>query len=193
MQPDEKDEKIAHLEWALAVLTLKYQEEKSEATVILPARALGIFSVFDVKLTKDNNSDATVVHVKVRRQQVDAGGDVKHTEAITLDTSIAGRDLDYACLRACPSLDEYAPGYSNDDMWNRRYWYGSVPHYSTDHAAVRLLEDEIERRGLWQQYLGTLLDILNSYDHPSMVDIWAAIRATPEQRARAFLEVVRAK
>jgi len=65
------------------------------------------------------------------------------------------------------------------------------PAFSTSYTDVRLLEDEIERRGLWQQYIGVLLDILNSYDRPSMVDIWAIIRATPEQRARAFLEAVK--
>lgn len=65
-QPDEKDIEIARLEWALAVLVLKYQEAESEATVILPGSSLGIFSTFDIDFTRGDN-EATIVHVKVRR------------------------------------------------------------------------------------------------------------------------------
>jgi len=60
-----EQERIAQLEWALAVLVLKYQEAESEATVILPARSLGIYAAFDVDLTVTEN--ATTIHVKVHR------------------------------------------------------------------------------------------------------------------------------
>lgn len=110
---------------------------------------------------------------------------MRYTDMIMLDTSEAGRDLDYACIRACPSLDEYAPSY-NDDHWNRRYWYGSVPRYSTDYDAARLLEDEIERQGLQEAYINALNTLLGWQREPS----WDFLRATPEQRARAFLQVV---
>ena len=64
---------------------------------------------------------------------------------------------------------------------------------------VRSLEDEIERRGLWAEYTGALLSILldeTDYDiiegdpDRNLRDSWACVRATPEQRARAFLEAV---
>jgi hypothetical protein len=61
-------------------------------------------------------------------------------------------------------------------------------------SAARLLEDEIERRGLHGPYIGALLTEMgqpHTY-HPSIeIDIkWALLRATPEQRARAFLAVM---
>src|SRR5690349_2223157 len=66
---------------------------------------------------------------------------------------------------------------------------------------AHMLEDEIERRGLQARYamalvvivLGesqkTLLDIGRA---PSDEDLFALIRATPEHRARAFLEAMKA-
>jgi hypothetical protein len=58
---------------------------------------------------------------------------------------------------------------------------------STSHEHARWLEDAIEARGLWSQYVGALLDILGPPDMPSMADVWDAIRATPEQRTAAFI------
>lgn len=55
---------------------------------------------------------------------------------------------------------------------------------STDPNAARLLEDEIARRGLQEQYVHALQGLVASRDH------WEYIRATPEQRARAFLAVM---
>jgi hypothetical protein len=58
-------EEIQRLLWIVAVLTLKYQEAESEATVILPARSLGVYSAYDVKIEPSEN--ATTIIVKVRR------------------------------------------------------------------------------------------------------------------------------
>ena len=62
----DQDVKIAQLEWALAVLALQYINNESEATVILPSRALGIYAGFIVTLTQGDDY-ATIVHVKVLR------------------------------------------------------------------------------------------------------------------------------
>jgi hypothetical protein len=48
---------------------------------------------------------------------------------------------------------------------------------------VRQVEDEIERRGLGSQYAGALAGVVTG-------DLWAIIRATPEQRCRAALIAV---
>lgn len=54
-----------------------------------------------------------------------------------------------------------------------------------------LLEDEIERRGLSADYVSAIIDIVRPESGEKLV--WAVIRATPEQRARAFLEAMNAR
>ena len=54
-----------------------------------------------------------------------------------------------------------------------------------------LLEDEIERRGLSADYVSAIIDIVRPESGGKLV--WAVIRATPEQRARAFLEAMNAR
>jgi hypothetical protein len=74
---------------------------------------------------------------------------------------------------------------------------------------AHLLEDEIERRGMGWEYAQALLRLVaypngaNLYDRtprngalywetqPSDADLFPLIRATPEQRARAFLEAMK--
>jgi hypothetical protein len=72
-------------------------------------------------------------------------------------------------------------------------YYGPPP-VSTDHTAARLLEDEIERRGKVSDYAGALAEMVGVGDDfwydATGGDVWQIIRATPEQRARAFLEAV---
>ena len=64
-----------------------------------------------------------------------------------------------------------------------------VPYYSTDHTAARLLEDDIEARGLQQQYETALIEATGAtYFDYGVVDVWPLIRATPEQRCRAYLK-----
>lgn len=81
----------------------------------------------------------------------------------------------------------------------------AIPRFSTDPAAARLLEDEIERRGLQMAYTAAMIDVLGldpgiEMTEPAISlwlcrnvmpqDLWTLIRATPEQKARAFLAAV---
>lgn len=62
---------------------------------------------------------------------------------------------------------------------------------STDLADVRQLEDEIERRGLQEAYIQAL-DSFVTYERSEGWQWfrWGILRATPEQRARAFLKAI---
>ena len=63
-----------------------------------------------------------------------------------------------------------------------------------DLGAARMLEDEIERRGLWREYIEALgITGLRTFNPPvyGWHDIATALRATPEQRARAFVEATK--
>lgn len=64
---------------------------------------------------------------------------------------------------------------------------GGLPHYTTEHAAARLVEDEIERRGLQQRYVDELLTFEREADFSAE---WFLIRATPEQRCLAALRAL---
>lgn len=67
-----------------------------------------------------------------------------------------------------------------------------VPRYSTDPAAARLVEDELERRGLHHEYSVLLaIDVFRTrHGWQDWQDTWAVIRATPQQRCRAALKSV---
>ena len=52
-----------------------------------------------------------------------------------------------------------------------------------------LLEEEIERRGLQKVYMDALADATDAIPFDSVCYPWSLIRATPEQRARAFVAV----
>lgn len=69
-----------------------------------------------------------------------------------------------------------------------------IPAYSTDPAAARLVEDEIERRGLQRKYIIALDRLLSTNVYKDwddcLADMWLAIRAAPEQRCRAALVAV---
>ena len=66
-----------------------------------------------------------------------------------------------------------------------------TPEWSERHEDARMLEDEIERRGLQIEYSLAIARLL-SFDMKefSLDDAWLLLRATPEQRARAFLEAI---
>lgn len=74
-----------------------------------------------------------------------------------------------------------------------------VPNFSGDHDAVRLLEDEIERRDLGCEYAAALVAIADADAEQVAGDLWyattsnfwALIRAKPEQKARAFLAAMK--
>lgn len=58
-------------------------------------------------------------------------------------------------------------------------------------GAARQLEDEIERRGLEYSYVRSLVNLVAVDTAPgSDGERWALIRATPEQRAKAFLQAI---
>ena len=71
----------------------------------------------------------------------------------------------------------------------REYHVRCAPAWSDRHEDARMLEDEIERRALIDRYLAALDDVLgvNPYTDD---EVWSLIRATPKQRARAFLEAI---
>lgn len=68
--------------------------------------------------------------------------------------------------------------------------FGLCPRFSSDPAAARLLEDEIERRGLIHAYTNTLVSLLEYQAEAGPLG-WFVLRATPEQRAEAFLKVTK--
>jgi hypothetical protein len=55
---------------------------------------------------------------------------------------------------------------------------------------VEAFEDEIEAAGLQEAYADALLDITSAIVGVEQYNFWSLIRATPAQRARAFLKVV---
>lgn len=72
----------------------------------------------------------------------------------------------------------------------------SIPHYSTDHDAARLLEDAVEKRGTVAitQYMDALWRIVCFGQHRQVAGEryeWVFVRASPSQRARAFVEVMK--
>lgn len=81
-----------------------------------------------------------------------------------------------------------------EDDWKAELglWCDPVPLYSSDNVAARLLEDEIEKRGLQERYAEAIDRIVPKTTTPNVWQtyLWDMIRATPEQKARAFLEAV---
>lgn len=119
------------------------------------------------------------------------------------------RELDEACARAMglksdsgrcgvcgwPLHDSIAegctPGYCSQRPPPAVRW-DEPPPFSSNHAAARQLEDEIERRGLQDEYAYKLIIESSAYcEDRQTAFAWALLRATPEQRARAFLEAMR--
>lgn len=106
-------------------------------------------------------------------------------------------ELDKACMRAMGW--EYRPRFPGDTTGYWRALSGETiiseecPRFSTDTDAARLLEDAIERRGREAQaeYVFALAERLFTEDSEwGTSHVWKMIRATPEQKARAFLDVV---
>ncbi len=82
------------------------------------------------------------------------------------------------------------------EYYAQRIIDGLEPHEGE--SIARGLEDEIDRRGLWRAYTLALVAPLLTEDgnipnETPMIALhtgWLLIRATPEQRARAFLKAV---
>lgn len=104
------------------------------------------------------------------------------------EESGVSKKIDEVCAKALGWTDiRYMPEKRAPYRWrgfNPKGVRQGLPTYSSDPAAVHLLEDEIERRGLQERYIYELERIIASRDH------WEYIRATPEQRARAFLATI---
>jgi len=66
-----------------------------------------------------------------------------------------------------------------------------APAWSERHEDARMLEDEIERRGLQEKYIYALMPTYHHFDSASPHELFNLLRATPEQRARAFLEAIK--
>jgi hypothetical protein len=110
------------------------------------------------------------------------------------------RELDEQCARAMgwgPVHEELDPqkskawrvlpgGWRAPDGTHHRTFH----RFSINHAAARLLENEIERRGdaTIRRYIAHLMEIIDAVPFDDSLWLWQAIRATPEQRCRAFLE-----
>lgn len=63
--------------------------------------------------------------------------------------------------------------------------------FSTDYTAVRLVEDEIERRGLGPRFVAELgACVCLEYPYANR-GVWRILRASPEDRCRAALSAVR--
>jgi len=69
-----------------------------------------------------------------------------------------------------------------------KIWIDGALDGSITSACV--LEDEIERRGLQEKYVTILLALIDP-DPYTTNEYWAILRATPEQRAQAFLEAIK--
>jgi hypothetical protein len=67
---------------------------------------------------------------------------------------------------------------------------GCLCDWTDDSEKSVLLEDEIERRGLQKRYMDALASTTNAMPFDNVLYPWSLIRATPEQRARAFLEAI---
>ncbi len=70
------------------------------------------------------------------------------------------------------------------------YWWGERESVDTP-TFVQVLENEIERRGLQELYAEFLHRQTFQWNDTLPMSRWHAIRATPEQRARAFLEAMK--
>jgi hypothetical protein len=100
------------------------------------------------------------------------------------------RELDEQCARAL--------GWEHHDGWWTHLSEGGeyrsrVPLSYSEHTIfTSLLEDEIERRRLQEKYIDALLQTIDANPTDEDWRLWQVCRATPEQRARAFLEAVKA-
>lgn len=99
------------------------------------------------------------------------------------------REIDEQIARALGLNPEMHHG-SMLCFWDADEWF-IVPYYTEDDEVARQLEDEIERRGLQETYVEYLIArVIPTRSDWDAHSAWALIRATPEQRARAFLEAV---
>lgn len=94
-------------------------------------------------------------------------------------------------------VKRYSPDptiYAWEKPNGERMTAADLPQFSSRPVASGWLLDEIERRRLQATYeiaLDAVLNIAIEIDQPySAKQLWAIIRATPEQRAQAFLKAI---
>lgn len=64
------------------------------------------------------------------------------------------------------------------------------PAFSERLEDAKILEDEIERRGLQRRYMDALADTVDAMPFDDVIYPWSLFHATPKQRARAFLKAI---
>lgn len=110
------------------------------------------------------------------------------------------RELDAALARVLGWTERNVPFLLDEDgatLTIERFWldpsgvYAPLPPFTRTMRAARLLEDEIERRGRFEEYAHALFKIVNDgipWGHDvAFSEVLHLLRATPEQRARAAL------
>lgn len=121
-----------------------------------------------------------------------------------------GRELDVACARALRwTRGKHAR--ADGSTYTCDYWHDAQGNHteraeddrcmechqemaawspSTDPATTPQLLAEIARRGLQDAYIRAFYPAYHSFEAISVPELFALLRATPEQHARAFLEVI---
>lgn len=112
-------------------------------------------------------------------------------------TDIKQLDINIQCARVLgwtvryPNQNPPHVAYYTDPGGNEHL---EPPRFATSPSAVLMLEDEIERRRLQAAYVIELSAVvgceLKADREQSARHLWMMIRATPEQRCRAFLKAV---
>lgn len=96
------------------------------------------------------------------------------------------------------------PPNSNQPLmyWGICTTTGLRPRWEVDPTAIRIVEDEIERRGLQERYALALADVVTTgssivddmtllHEEGEIMLLWQLLRATPEQRCRAALRAIK--
>ncbi len=103
-------------------------------------------------------------------------------------------ELDEQCARAMGwTVVDEPINFRGVQVGVAGYLGRDLPYFASDHNSARLLEDEIERRGLQSTYIEALFTVLGCPGlgwEDDTAFLWSLIRATPEQKARAFLNTV---
>jgi hypothetical protein len=97
-------------------------------------------------------------------------------------------ELDKQCAAAlgwtCEEEETWSP-------LTESIWRNASGHKVDFPPTSQMLEDEIVRRGLTYKYVLEISGVLDLVAFDEWLWIWKSLRATPEQRARAFLEAVK--
>lgn len=132
--------------------------------------------------------DAIVDALRKLPEDTTWGIPVRDGVSIVHDDAALLRLLDMACARALGTHIRPEDIEANN---HRRVF----PPYSSDPTVARVLEDEVKRSGLAHEYAAALYGIVThhylTHEGATPDEIVLLVFATPEQRARAFLEVTK--